>query len=273
MKLYCGCTTCIGNTRAVNQDAILLRSSIKGGHFFTVLAVCDGIGGLEKGEAASALVTQKINEWYDGVIQWMDIESMSPEVLNAHLKDAAEIWNGAVCEYRDLYRINTGTTMSLLMILRERFYIVQVGDSRVYRYRSNQLEQLTVDASIAKIKNGRMKSYLDNFMGKSRELWFTSAEGIVENGDLFLVCSDGLYHYLRREDISEIYGEIRDHKKANAACRKLTDQMMARGETDNISVGILAAEKKRKLLDIRQDVPMQRERPEKRRGVDLWLRR
>ncbi len=249
MKLSGGCITYIGSTREVNQDAILFRSSEKRGCFFVVLAVCDGIGGLEKGEVASNLVVQKINEWYDGIMQWMSIEDVIPEILNAHLKDAAEIWNAEICEYQERNCVSTGTTLSLLMIIRDRFFIIQVGDSRVYRYSGKDLEQLTIDASVLKIKNGKMKLYLDNFMGKNRELWFTAAEGIVEEGDLFLVCSDGLYHHLRVADIQGIYKEMRDAKKINTVCRRLIDRMMERGERDNISIGVIFAEQKKKLFE------------------------
>ena len=116
----------------MNQDAILFRYSERDGQHFAILAVCDGVGGLEKGEVASALVVRKINEWYDEVLRWLDIASAEPEVLNAHLKDGAELWNQAVCECRDIQRVNMGTTMSLLMIIKDRYFIIQVGDSRVY---------------------------------------------------------------------------------------------------------------------------------------------
>lgn len=244
MKLTGACATYIGNTRKVNQDAILFRYSERDGQHFAILAVCDGVGGLEKGEVASALVVRKINEWYDEVLRWLDIASAEPEVLNAHLKDGAELWNQAVCECRDIQRVNMGTTMSLLMIIKDRYFIIQVGDSRVYRYRNDVLEQLTVDASVSQMKNGRMKLYLDNFMGKARELWFTSAAGSLEDGDLFLVCSDGLYHCLGVEDVREIYRDALDNRKAEEACERLIVRMMERGERDNISAGIVLVRQK-----------------------------
>lgn len=63
--------------------------------------------------------------------------------------------------------------MSLFMLVRNYYFIIQVGDSRVYLYREKRLHQLTVDASTTKLKNGRMKQYLNNYLGKSDELWFS----------------------------------------------------------------------------------------------------
>ena len=135
MKLTGGCATYVGNTRKVNQDAILYRSSEKDGCYFTVLAVCDGIGGLEKGELASALVVRQANAWYERILQWLDIPTADPDVLYAHVKDAAEEWNRKVCEYRERNRIQTGTTLSLLLLLRDKYYTLQVGDIIIWAKR------------------------------------------------------------------------------------------------------------------------------------------
>lgn len=251
MKLTGGCATYVGNTRKVNQDAILYRSSEKDGWYFTVLAVCDGVGGLEKGELASALVVRQANAWYERILQWLDIPTADPDVLYAHVKDAAEEWNREVCEYRERNRIQTGTTLSLLLLLRDKYYTLQVGDSRIYRFGENDWEQLTVDASVTQMKNGKMKTYLDNYMGKTRDLWFTSSGGAVRDGDLFLVCSDGLYHHLQPEDIREIRGGIRDEKGVKAVCEGLIEKMMERGERDNISAGIVIVKRKRKWFEKR----------------------
>jgi serine/threonine protein phosphatase PrpC len=248
MKLSGGCVTYIGNTRKVNQDAIIYRTISSGKNSFSLLAVCDGIGGLEHGEIASDIVAQSIGRWYEEVSEWLDIDSVEPDVLYAHLKDAAEAWNAAVCDYRSARQINTGTTMSLLMIIRKYYYIIQVGDSRVYCYQDGVLNQLTVDASVTRLKDGRMKTYLDNFMGKTEELWFTSYNGIIRPGDLFLVCSDGFYHRLQDKDVEMLRQSARTPKKIEEECGTLIDTMMERGETDNISVGIIMAEERKKIF-------------------------
>lgn len=242
MKLHVGSMTSTGNIRESNQDAVVLRSFERSGEYFVVVAVCDGIGGLARGELASSLTAQKISEWFDDVLKWIDPETVDPEILNAHLKDLAEECNRLVREYRILHQIDTGTTMSLLLLIRNFYFIVQVGDSRVYRYRDGQLWQLTRDDSVTRIQNGRAKLYLDNFLGKQEELWFTCCGGELQRKDIFLVCSDGLYHYLKTEDLRDLEKDIRKGRKTNAVCGQLIDRMLKRGERDNITVGLVAVE-------------------------------
>lgn len=244
MKLVGGYATCVGNTRKINQDAVLFRSTEREGQYFILLAVCDGIGGLEQGEVASSLVVSLASQWYESVMGWMDIGGINPEILSAHLKDAAEEWNRSVCEYRNLQHVNMGTTLSLIMIIKNRYYIIHVGDSRVYLYRRRKLFQLTRDAIIIQMKNGRRKTYLENFMGREGELRFTLSEGKICKGDLFLVCSDGFYHCLDSGDVRRLYKNTGDEGRLNAGCRELIDDMIRRGERDNISVGAIRVGRK-----------------------------
>ena len=99
----------------------------------------------EQGELASALIIGEIREWFQEVTAWLDISTVNPAVLFAHLKDGAENWNEKLREFCQREDIRTGTTMSLLLIIREHYYIIHVGDSRIYRYHDG-LEQLTMDA-------------------------------------------------------------------------------------------------------------------------------
>lgn len=252
MRLSGGTATCVGNVREINQDAIVFRSFGCGEHFFVILAVCDGIGGLEHGEIASAMLREGIVQWFDGIVQWLDVKTAEEDILYAHLKDAAEEWNRTVYEYQRQNGVRMGTTMSFLMIVRDRYFILQVGDSRVYCYRNDELLQLTEDDSVSKMKNGKMKLYLNNYMGKADELWFSSVSGVVEARDFFLVCSDGLYHKMDAADIGEACREVCQGQTIEAVCEQLIYKMLERGESDNISAGIIAVEEKQNLAGIRK---------------------
>ncbi len=237
MKIRGGCWSEIGH-RSVNQDAVIYHQLIQGTNCFVLGMVCDGVGGLERGEIASAFLTGKADMWFKEVSKWLDIARNDTDILFSHLKDAAELWNEELCCICQDIGIRTGSTMSLLMLVRDKYYIIHVGDSRIYRYRGG-MEQLTIDASIACMKNGRMKNYLENYMGKGKELRFQAVEGTIQEGDLFLVCSDGLYHRLREEDIVHIVRECEEGEEIEALCRRVIMQMLERGEKDNISLCIL----------------------------------
>ena len=235
MRYVAGCKSNIGRVRENNQDAVVLRTFERRGDNFIVLAVCDGIGGLEHGEMASSLTVARIEAWFDEVTEWLDITGADGELLFSHMKDLVEECNTLVRGCRIARGIEMGTTLPLFMIVRNTYYIIQVGDSRVYRYNDGTLEQLTVDASVTRIKNGRMKAYL----GKQDELWFTSTVGSVKERDLFIVCSDGFYHQLVPENLRKYEKNLRKIKKADEECEEMIECMMDCRKRDNITVGVV----------------------------------
>lgn len=241
MKLNGGCATNTGNTRPVNQDAISFRSFQQKGQYFAMGIVCDGVGGLVKSEIASETVIRSAVQWFNRVVSWIDIRIIDPEILFSHLKDAVEEWNRDLREIRASRRLATGTTLSILILVRDRYYTVQVGDSRIYLYQ-NGLQQLTVDATVSRLKNGQVKAYLTNYMGKEEDIWFTSSAGVVKKGDIFLYGSDGFWHLFTEKDVDLLRASGLMKENLNSICETVIHTLMARGERDNISVGIIAIE-------------------------------
>lgn len=243
MKLFEGFYSDIGTTRKVNQDSIVCRKLEQKKNSFAVVAVCDGIGGLERGEVASEIISECINETFEQITEWIEIDSANSDVIILHIKDAVDEANERLYNYRIANGVQMGTTMSLLIIIRDMYYIIQVGDSRTYLYRDGFLQQLTVDASVSMMINGKMKAYLDNYMGKDINVWYTISEGMVMPEDLFIVCCDGFYHQLKTEDLIFNRREFYSVERANKKCKELVHEMMKRGERDNISVGMIYAKK------------------------------
>ena len=248
MRFLGASATDVGHSRKVNQDAIILKiASFDNEGFydihgenreFAVLAVCDGIGGLEHGEISSGIVKNGIDEWCDGILRWMNIRTIDPDMLFSHLKDAADEWNNRVMDFAADSGSATGTTMSLLMLISDNYYVLQVGDSRIYRLNNQSVEQLTIDASVVRFREGKSKTFLDNFMGKSSDLTFTSSSGLLSEGDVFVVCSDGFYHRFREQDAVS-FMEAESEGLIQETCERLIGEMISRGEKDNISVGAI----------------------------------
>lgn len=234
--------------REVNQDAVLYCDMVQKENGFALCAVCDGVGGLEHGELASGFLESRIRSWFEDVSKWLDAARVETGVLFSHLKDAAELWNEELWQQCREKGMRMGSTMSLLMIIRDRYCIVHVGDSRIYRCRGNALEQLTADDSVAREKNGRVKNYLSNYMGKEESLQFQAMEGTVMDGDLFMVCSDGFYHHLTGEDISELQRIYKKNSKIDEICRRMVQMMIERGERDNVSLGAVVVQSRKDLF-------------------------
>ena len=239
MKVYGGCASDVGTTREVNQDAVLFRMKTEKKAIMSLLAVCDGIGGMSHGEVASSIIRDLMDRWFDEITEWVDPGNVDAQLVWSNVKDAAESWNAELVAFKKNQQLQTGTTMSLFMQIMDEYFIVQVGDSRVYLYRNDELFQLTVDASVTRFKSGRMKNYLDNYMGKSDELRFTTVSGTIESGDAFLVCSDGFYHNLSPMDLQSIPEGIRKDSDVENLCERLIAEMMRRGERDNISAAMI----------------------------------
>lgn len=237
MLFYGECATDTGIYRKNNQDTVLLKKMSRNGQDIALGVVCDGVGGLEHGEAASRCVGSAASEWFDGIAGWIDIGTVDADILFSHFKDAAEEWNRLVREIIVSRGIYTGTTMSAVLLLRDRYFIIHVGDSRIYRYRSH-LELMTTDESMAKVCDGRMKLFLMNYVGKDDILSFSAAEGTLFPGDIFLYGSDGFYHLFTESDMENICGSI-DSIGKDRLCRAVIETMIQRGERDNISVGII----------------------------------
>ena len=238
MHIEGGSFSYIGSTREVNQDRIMIGIRTKKNHSFAIAAVCDGVGGSERGEVASSIVVNGIREWYSSLLSWVEPEKMDGGAVFSHLKDVAELWNEDVCGYCRERGIRTATTMSVLLISDQRFYILHVGDSRVYRI-LDRMELITEDEVAERVIDGRTKQFLDNYVGKSNELKFRQYEGEVRTGDMFVVCSDGFYRRFSSRDGKELYGECREGSSYNDIAEKWAYEVERRGERDNISLVLL----------------------------------
>ena len=238
MEIRTACVSDIGSVRSVNQDAIIVKTLKKRKQMLAIGAVFDGIGGLERGELASGLLSQELSEWIDALPSKIDLLKVEPDILYAHFMDEAELLNEKLCDFVREHKIQTGSTMSAILIVRDQYYVIQVGDSRVYRFHQF-LEQLTDDETRMKEKEGRIRKKLTNYMGKSENLEFLAYQGKVYPGDRFLFCSDGFYHHFLASDITRMFREDLKEKELKEELEHLVKQMMQRGEHDNISVGII----------------------------------
>lgn len=239
-RLIIGSYTGRGNFRENNEDAIFCRALEKSGGVFALGVVCDGIGGLDGGEISSGYVIGAVSEWFERVSGWIDPALADPDISFSHLKDGAEEWNSGLFEHIRSLGIRSGTTLTAILLQNDRYFTLNVGDSRIYRYTPEDgLCQLTVDSSVAVMVDGRMRSLLDNFMGKSEELRFISDGGETGDGDLFLFASDGFYHRFTEADAVEMYEELSNGRPADQLCAETAYRMLDRGERDNISVGVI----------------------------------
>ena len=139
------------------------------------------------------------------------------------------------------------TTISALLILGERAFIAQVGDSRVYLLRGDDSVQLTEDHTLInyKLKQGLItpeqakqakgKNVITRAVGHKEYVEVDNTQVDLQPGDRLLLCSDGLHGYLQDGELGGLVGEL----PSDEACQKLVDLANQRGGKDNITAVIV----------------------------------
>ena len=230
--------TDVGRARSRNEDALLQRPD-RG-----LIAVADGMGGHAAGDIASRIAVDIVDDRTAHLPDNGEEAFLDETIREAHraILRAA----GADAELEGM-----GTTLTLLRVDpgRGTGTIAHVGDSRAYRWRKGELEQLTRDQTWVQqqIDAGLLSS--DEAQGHPFSSVLTCALGIPETdldvqvidaqphpGDTFLLCSDGLTARLTDEDLRSA---LHEHSDLDEAAAALVDAANEAGGPDNITVGLL----------------------------------
>ncbi|MGI6220379.1 MAG: Stp1/IreP family PP2C-type Ser/Thr phosphatase [Coriobacteriales bacterium] len=242
-----GAKTDVGQVRAQNEDSMLVK--------LPLLVVADGIGGQEAGEIASqiAIETMEIEAPVSA-----DAEQLGDAVVhaNAAVMRAAEEGRG---------RPGMGTTMTAAYIEHSTLAVAQVGDSRAYRIRAGEIEQLTHDHSLiaAMVDSGQIteeearthpsRSIITRALGSDPDMRPDLFEFDLRDGDRIILCSDGLHGMIPDDHIKLIMDEYPDAQEAADA---LVAAANAAGGMDNVTVIVANVDK----VSPAEEVKMKRSR-------------
>ena len=241
MNLRLGCLTDKGNHRSKNQDRIISRQCKIGNDILAITCVCDGIGSFKDSEIAADIVVRGIELWIEGIGKLYP-KVMQPDELVEDLEFTIRELNEVVCDYRKEKHIDIGCTMSVLLLFNTKYYIFHVGDSRIYVVRDD-LVPLTQDQVVVRAVNGKEKKLLANYIGKQEQLALCRLHGLVQEGDLFITCSDGLYKKMTYADVKDILQMSQRQQDLQKHCERLIKMVLERGEKDNISCSMIQIEK------------------------------
>lgn len=228
-----------GNFRENNEDSFVVDPR---GRFFVV---ADGMGGQSAGEKASALAIDIIPRRLE---QTLDFDNASPDEVVKRLDEAVAFANGEIMALSTLdpEYLNMGTTLAFLIVAAGKLYVGGVGDSRVYRLRGDQLEQLTKDHSLTQAlldagtitaeeaKTHRYKNVLYRYLGTKEGGTGTEAKVLeAQSGDRFMLCSDGVTDGIKN-NLGQIIPLLKqdDLNHAAAAIIKAAEEG---GSKDNIT--------------------------------------
>lgn len=229
----------VGKIRANNQD-----SGYAGRQLFVV---ADGMGGHAGGDVASALAIQRITESDRPFTSAHDAEFALQSALIAANSLIAE----TVFDRPEL--TGMGTTVTALLRVGDHVAIAHIGDSRLYLYRDNTLEQVTVDHTFVQrlVDSGRItpeeaavhprRSVLMRVLGDidtSPEIDTAVVE--TEPGDRWILCSDGLSSYVSDDKIQAVLSSVPSPKDA---ADRLVRESLDQGAPDNVTVVIVDVDK------------------------------
>ena len=210
------------------------------------MMVADGVGGGQKGEAASRIAVEEVAQFIaEGAGCYYRSDEAEGDFARA-LEQAAGKWHEVVRERgaHDPGSTGMATTLTLFIGVWPWSYILQVGDSRYYRYCNGQLTQISHDQTMAQalVDQGIMsqafseKSPLANVLsssigGAQTAPVVTRIQNSWDN--IHLLCSDGLTKHVSDERIAE---RLRTMESAQQVCEALLQDALEEGGTDNVTI-------------------------------------
>lgn len=239
MKVKACICTDVGKKRKENQDSSLIKVARSGklGRISFVV-VCDGMGGLSKGEVASCKAVRTMESWFHEELVLMQ------DLSEDKLLDAVESsWNrllykinGDIKRYGKHRGITLGTTMTALLQVGRKYILMNVGDSRIYMLSRKGITQLTEDQSVG--------NALIQCIGTSKTPVPQIVKGDISSDSTVVACTDGFWRKLAD---SEVFGALCPQMCVTSEdmldqCRALFDTLWERQEQDNVTVAALCME-------------------------------
>ena len=232
MNVAYGASSDVGRVREANEDSYLVAEPL--------FVVADGMGGHIAGDVASSTAVKVIEEGSG------QLSSEDPATLTKIISDAnATIWDKA---QSDPALRGMGTTCTLLLVDDDRVHIAHVGDSRAYRLRDGQLEQLTEDHTLVgrMVQEGRLsaeeaahhpqRSIITRALGVDEDVQVDLDTVELSDGDRLLICSDGLSSMVEDGRIQDVLARESEPQKAADGLVQLANEA---GGDDNVTVVVI----------------------------------
>ncbi len=255
MKFLTAVHTDIGIKKKTNQDsALILEAKTDIGNVLLTV-ICDGMGGLAKGEVASSTVIQAFSRWFErDLAKILVLDDPKDKILSDWEKIALDC-NKKIASYAKSIGVSMGTTLNALLFVKNKYYIINIGDTRTYCI-SDAMYQLTKDQTFVQreMDMGRMtkeearvspqRNVLLQCVGASDYIQPDFFCGEFTQGQVFMQCSDGFRHIITKEEIYQYFNPsalVNEQAMVDNAVY-LTELNKYRREQDNITVILVKAE-------------------------------
>ena len=228
----------IGRKREVNQDYVYV-SDEPIGNLPNLLVVADGMGGHKAGDFASRFVVESLKE---------DLSKSTEDGPEAMIRKAIQSANHRLIEVakQDVRLEGMGTTLVVATVIEHTLYFANIGDSRLYLLNDN-IKQLSKDHSFVQemvrlgginaeeAKHHPDKNIITRAIGAKKNVEIDFFEYRLQNGDMILMCTDGLSNLVDDEEMHRIVKSARDVVEA---VELLIERANGNGGSDNIGIVI-----------------------------------
>jgi protein phosphatase len=243
----------VGARRERNEDSCFSYVSEMGGHFkmqpFGLFIVADGMGGHADGHLASKIASRTaahhiLNRLYLPMLEDNDQVMQTP--IQEVLETAVQTANKAVFDYDP--EMDSGTTLTIALVLGRRLHVAHVGDSRLYMYANDKLEPITSDHSLVQRLQdvGQLTAEEATFyryghillraVGQSEEVEVDTYMRLLPKSGTLMLCSDGVSGFISDAEIAEIMNQdISPEKIADG----IFSASMSVGGFDNITAVVV----------------------------------
>lgn len=239
----------VGNVKSINEDSLLIKTAEYEDIQIGLLCICDGVGGLSRGEYASKYVVEKFSKWFDNSLPKILGARNWKKIIREQCVLILENANNELAAYGRRNGARTGTTCSTLLIVGKEYFLIHIGDTRVYEI-SDELVQITndhtllardvamgrVDPSVK--ENGKGGNVLFQCIGVSEDIDPQYFEGEVNVNATYMLCSDGFRHKIEPHELVQGFNVsvLTDEIQMEKQCKKYVELNKLRQEKDNISV-------------------------------------
>lgn len=252
MRFFTAVHADAGIRKRKNQDSVLVMEAETGRGNLIFASVCDGMGGLSRGETASAAMVGAFRKWFEtalpDLVQSIHSGSFRREQLWRQWSSLMEKTSSCIKDFGEKHHISLGTTAAGILIYENCYYTLNVGDSRVYLL-TDQIIRLTRDQTYVQqeVDAGRMtpeesmtdpyRNVLLQCIGAGESVRPVFGYGRAAKGQVFLLCSDGFRHVVSEEEIYRAFlpSEMTGEEIMKRRLFWMTGLIKERLEKDNIS--------------------------------------
>lgn len=248
MRFLSAVHTDIGIAKKVNQDSFTLKIARSAKHNIAFAVLCDGMGGLKNGELASAFVVNAFSKWFEEVLPTYIDGKVDFEIIKKQWNELATLQCEKIMKYGNSRGISLGTTLSAILFVDNRYIIIHIGDTRIYKI-SDKIEQITTDHTFVanEVAHNRMtldqaktdtrKNILLQCIGASSKIECEFKTGTVNENEEVLLCCDGFRHEISE---GEMFGVLAPNLMSSEKIMRkslvdLVNLNKKRNERDNIT--------------------------------------